>query len=280
MAGRRRRNSISLGEALTRASFALILLAALGLGGIKNFVPALITIVIWLLGCVVLGGIAWLLLRRLRRRRPDAGAMPTTDAPAESPVETFDLSRQVHLHTVRVVWTAAEVEAALAEIDWFQFEKFCEALLRAEGFQVERKGGAHPDGGVDLVVSKGGLSALIQCKHWKTSQVQEKVVRELLGSMTHFGVNQAAIFCLKGGTEPAKVFAAQHDIDIVDEKELGKRAVAMLGTTALNQILDSNQKHCPKCEAPMIERNGRFGSFWGCSRYPQCRGKLEAAKVA
>ncbi len=29
---------------------------------------------------------------------------------------------------------------------------------------------------------------------------------------------------------------------------------------------------CPQCEAPMVQRNGKYGAFWGCSRYPECRG--------
>lgn len=30
--------------------------------------------------------------------------------------------------------------------------------------------------------------------------------------------------------------------------------------------------HCPKCRAPMRERDGKFGRFHACTRYPQCRG--------
>jgi hypothetical protein len=29
---------------------------------------------------------------------------------------------------------------------------------------------------------------------------------------------------------------------------------------------------CPVCGAPMHRRKGRYGDFWGCSRYPSCRG--------
>ena len=33
-----------------------------------------------------------------------------------------------------------------------------------------------------------------------------------------------------------------------------------------------NQPHCPKCRAPMLERDGKFGRFYACTRYPDCRG--------
>lgn len=30
--------------------------------------------------------------------------------------------------------------------------------------------------------------------------------------------------------------------------------------------------HCPKCRAPMVEREGKFGAFFACTRYPKCKG--------
>jgi len=34
--------------------------------------------------------------------------------------------------------------------------------------------------------------------------------------------------------------------------------------------------HCPQCDAPVVERKGWRGiPFWGCSRYPKCKGSLQ-----
>lgn len=30
-------------------------------------------------------------------------------------------------------------------------------------------------------------------------------------------------------------------------------------------------KLCPRCRRPLKKRNGKFGLFWGCSGYPECR---------
>jgi DNA topoisomerase III len=30
--------------------------------------------------------------------------------------------------------------------------------------------------------------------------------------------------------------------------------------------------HCPKCRAPMREREGKFGAFQACTRFPDCNG--------
>jgi hypothetical protein len=32
---------------------------------------------------------------------------------------------------------------------------------------------------------------------------------------------------------------------------------------------------CPRCGMMMRERSGRYGWFWGCIRYPSCRGTLD-----
>ena len=29
---------------------------------------------------------------------------------------------------------------------------------------------------------------------------------------------------------------------------------------------------CPMCNSPMVRRKGSRGEFWGCSRYPACKG--------
>ncbi len=36
-----------------------------------------------------------------------------------------------------------------------------------------------------------------------------------------------------------------------------------------------NSKKCPKCSSGMILRNGRRGKFYGCSKFPYCRGTRE-----
>ena len=35
---------------------------------------------------------------------------------------------------------------------------------------------------------------------------------------------------------------------------------------------ESDAPNCPKCSGPMQLRNGRYGDFWSCLRYPECKG--------
>ncbi len=39
-----------------------------------------------------------------------------------------------------------------------------------------------------------------------------------------------------------------------------------------NTDLESDDKTCPRCNSKMILRSGRYGKFYGCSRFPYCRG--------
>lgn len=29
---------------------------------------------------------------------------------------------------------------------------------------------------------------------------------------------------------------------------------------------------CPSCDGPMASRKGPYGSFWGCKKFPECKG--------
>jgi ssDNA-binding Zn-finger/Zn-ribbon topoisomerase 1 len=33
---------------------------------------------------------------------------------------------------------------------------------------------------------------------------------------------------------------------------------------------------CPDCNGPMKSRSGKFGKFWGCIDFPQCRGTRDS----
>ncbi len=47
------------------------------------------------------------------------------------------------------------------------------------------------------------------------------------------------------------------------QKRLGERIAAW--EESLGPI-------CPKCGCPTVERDGKYGSFHGCSQYPECKG--------
>lgn len=55
---------------------------------------------------------------------------------------------------------------------------------------------------------------------------------------------------------------------------MNQRVFELLGkemNTETKKTLDSNVKTCPLCSLPLKKRNGRYGEFWGCTGFPNCR---------
>lgn len=33
---------------------------------------------------------------------------------------------------------------------------------------------------------------------------------------------------------------------------------------------------CPECNGEMISRTGKYGVFWGCKKFPECKGTRDS----
>ena len=42
----------------------------------------------------------------------------------------------------------------------------------------------------------------------------------------------------------------------------------------------SKKISCERCSSKMVKRSGRYGEFYGCSKYPKCRNTVNVKKVA
>lgn len=166
---------------------------------------------------------------------------------------------------------------ALERMSWQQFERLVGEVFRRKGFVVEERGGNGPDGGVDLVLRLGSDRYLVQCKQWKAARVGVATVRELYGVMA--AEHAVGGFVVTSGqfTDEAKRFVEGRSIELVATDTL----LALVSDTAdhdINRAIQMDQTpECPSCGAPMVRRmarkGGRIGEeFWGCSRYPVCRG--------
>ena len=60
-------------------------------------------------------------------------------------------------------------------------------MYQSKGYDVEPRGGLRPDGGIDLIVRKGHLHWIVQCKHYRDDSVGVRALRELLGVVTAAG---------------------------------------------------------------------------------------------
>ncbi|BCX89882.1 restriction system protein [Methylomarinovum tepidoasis] len=172
--------------------------------------------------------------------------------------------------------TESPSRSMLDRMSWRQFELLAGEAFRQQGYQIEERGSDGPDGGVDLVLHRDGKKYLVQCKHWKTRRVGVKPVRELFGVMAAEGADGGFVVASGQFTEDARRFVQNKPIELVDTEQL--LALVNPQEPAGNvSDTEDNVPSCPICEAPMVERTARKGprageSFWGCSRFPKCRG--------
>lgn len=93
-----------------------------------------------------------------------------------------------------------------------------------------------------------------------------------------------AIFVTSGAYTPCAIeFARDKPIKLVDGRELVEmlRGVQPNRTAVIDKIPSrpsaDNVTSCPRCGSAMVKRVAKQGAgignaFWGCSRFPGCRG--------
>lgn len=170
--------------------------------------------------------------------------------------------------------------AALFDMSWREFEQLVGEYFRRRGFAVVETGGGGADGGRDLVLRRGRDQYLVQCKQWRASRVGVAVVRELLGTVTAEGAAGGVVVTSGRFTDEATDFADGRGIELIDGAAL-KRSIGDVSAPPVRPkiapVAEPVVPACPRCGSPMVRRVAKAGarageSFWGCSRFPGCRG--------
>jgi restriction system protein len=162
-------------------------------------------------------------------------------------------------------------------LNWKEFEELVGEAYRRQGYTVIENSGYGPDGGIDLMLKKDGELIVVQCKQWRNIKVGVDKVRELYGVQVSKSANRSIVMTSGFFTQEAQNFAADKSIDLVDGSQLLEfikniqHDYRTSGKTTNEKIL------CPICGSDMVLRTARKGTnpgqqFWGCSKYPQCRG--------
>ena len=120
--------------------------------------------------------------------------------------------------------------STLNQMHWQEFEAVVGEAFRRRGYAVTERGGAGPDGGVDLVIRKGSESTVVQCKQYRATQVGVAIVRELFGAMTAEGASAGMVVSLGAFTRDAQAFASGRNMKLVTGSEL--KALLREGTQA------------------------------------------------
>jgi restriction system protein len=191
---------------------------------------------------------------------------------------------------------ATHGSAGINAMSWSEFEQLIEEAFRRQGYSVASNAGRGPDGGIDAVLRNAQGEFLVQCKHWRSRQVGVTVVRELLGVVTARRAVGGIVVTSGTFTAEAQEFAGRVNVELIDGQRLAamiqsvrsnspdyqgqeeQRSIAMTKPAAVQQAPPPN---CPRCNGSMMMRTAKRGAsaggrFWGCKRFPKCRGTLPA----
>ena len=273
MARQRRDHDSKLIELFVTVGGLIIFLAFIS-PSVRNYLPVFGAFAIWIFSIVVAIALGRLMFKSFMKKQNKVLNSQLEDSNGLSLSTTETRSRKPQ--TVPYA-SPANLFDQLRKIDWFQFEKLVAQVYEKQGYRVTRKGGANPDGGVDLIIEKDGERAAIQCKQWKTWNVGVKAIREFLGALTDSQIQHSIFITLNGYTGDARQLAEKHRIEIINENGLRVMIEGLnFQDRRILQILNDTTKYCPKCERLMVERVAEKGlnpgsRFWGCTGYPRCR---------
>lgn len=186
--------------------------------------------------------------------------------------------RQRNRNRLHAVVSNSPRQETLERMSWREFEALVAEAFKRKGYQVIERGGNGPDGGVDVELRMGKDKYLVQCKQWKVQRVGVAPVRELFGVMAAEGAVGGFIVASGEFTDDARKFAEGRSIKVMDAKALlamirPAEPAAAVGPPRAS----SGTLLCPKCGAGMVKRaikrgGGTGAPFWGCSKFPACRG--------
>jgi restriction system protein len=173
---------------------------------------------------------------------------------------------------------------SLCEVPWRDFESLVAAYYREQGFTALENPEPGPDGGCDLVMWKNGERTLVQCKRFRKQKVTVQQVREFFGVVVASGAARGVFVTTSEFTPEAMEFGLrQAALELIPGKRLVQLIQGLRPPSAVSEVspLDENRPPvCPKCAEPMVRRVARQGrapgsEFWGCTRFPSCRGTLQ-----
>ena len=94
------------------------------------------------------------------------------------------------------------------------FEREVAHLFRSLGYRVRRQPATH-DLGVDLIIIRPGLRAIVQCKHWR-HPVGPACVRDLYGTLLHTGADLGILATTSTISHSAVRFADGKPLLLID----------------------------------------------------------------
>lgn len=183
------------------------------------------------------------------------------------------------------VWSVA----LLRQMDRARFQALCCAFFRESGVAATTHAGDEDISAGDIRLHQdprrpGAVTAVVRCVPWGPV-VDIWAVRALAETQRRESADRA-FFMAPGGFAPdALAFAAKGRMTLFDSR-LMLALIRRLPEDSQQRLLDLaatgdwTAPACPECGERMVVRNVIRHPFWGCSRFPTCRGTLPMNRKA
>jgi restriction system protein len=228
-----------------------------------------------LIGISLIGLYALLKKIKLKDNNTD-DVKPVTSKTKPKRIGLFEPTLE-HTPTISTERSASWSKQVFADIEWRRFEAVCERLFAQSGFKTKSQShGA--DGGVDVWMYSAhaeGPVSIAQCKHFRSKEVDVKLIREFFGVMASHKLQRGTFVTTSTFTADAQKFANENGINALDGDKLLK-LIATRTPEQQKELLDIAYEGdysiptCASCGIKLVKRT----KFWGCSNFPKCSTKI------
>ena len=181
------------------------------------------------------------------------------------------------------------------KINSSEFEDFVYRIFIQRGYAVTEKSDDAYDG-ADLILQRNDESTYVQYKDWQEQQVDVTAIGELYVAMEFAGVKHGIAITMGEFTAEALDFSLGKSLMLINgvdfsqmiealpsasDIETDKKSEESIEAAPDKQEMPELEPLCPICSQKMIKRTARKGknagnTFWGCSKFPGCRGVVSS----
>jgi len=185
--------------------------------------------------------------------------------------------------------------ASPSKLNSSEFENFVYRIFIQRGYTVTEKSDDAYDG-ADLILQRNDESTYVQYKDWQEQEVDVTAIGELYVAMEFAGVKHGIAITMGEFTAEALDFSLGKSLMLINgvdlslmiqalpaasDVEADKKSEESIEATTDKQEMPELEPLCPICSQKMIKRTARKGknagnTFWGCSKFPGCRGVVSS----
>ena len=171
-------------------------------------------------------------------------------------------------------------------MDPIEFEHLVLETYRRLGWKAEPTR-ASGDQGVDGFLRRDGKTFVLQCKKFAKTRVGSPVLRDLLGTIVKEKASGGILVTTSSFTEEAIAWAGEAaNLTLVDGDSLVKMIhEAFPADSPVPEEFVTKRRHpsivpsrCPWCGARIRRRKGKYGAFFGCTKFPSCKWSMPAPR--